>query len=140
MTKNLAAVRAEAHLEGIKLATYLEEDALVQFVKNCPRGLRLDWVANFARIIPEDIREVKRKCDDRYIFDNYVVLHYDPEGKAWAETETEKEARKDPILFGVISGRRRLYLVGEWVDELCDLTMDQIADVIGKNQVKSLAT
>lgn len=39
------------------------------------------------------------------------------------------------ILFGLIEGRRRLYVVGDWVDEICDLTMDQIADSIGNDAI-----
>ncbi len=43
-----------------------------------------------------------------------------------------------PILFGVIKGRRRLYFVGDWVDEFCDLTFDQIADALGKDNIGSV--
>jgi len=63
-----------------------------------------------------------------HLFDNYVILHFDPDDRG-----TDEEARKaarDPVLFGVVKGSRVLYFVGDWVDELCDLTLEQIAETL----------
>lgn len=158
MEKALVAVRGEAQLVAMGAADppaglpyrawtpesgigkYLEEAQVVEFVKKARKGLRLDWVANFTRVIPDELLTRKKAADERKIFDNYVVLHYDPQMKSWAETEAEKQARRrDPILFGVIDGRRRLYYLGDWIDEFCDLTFDEIADTLGKGAVGSLA-
>ncbi len=136
LIKNLVAVRAETQLLAMGLPKYLREETVVEFVKKCPKGLRLDFIANFARVIPPELLKLKAEADERGIFDNYVVLHYDPEGKSWAETEKEKVKRKDPILFGLMDGRRLLYYVGDWVDEFCDLTLDQIADQLGKKAIE----
>lgn len=142
LTKNLVALRAEAHLVALSQTKYLAEETLVEFVKKCPKGLRLDWVENFTRVIPPDVQARKVACDTRLIFDNYVVLHYDPETKSYAQTQAEKKAeeaaKRDPILFGVLEGRRRLYFIGDWVDTLCDLTLDQIAELIGANSISEL--
>jgi hypothetical protein len=131
MEELLIAVRAEAQLAALGLGKYISEETLVRFYKECPKGLRLDWVGNFGRPIPPEVIQVKLGADKRGVFDNYVVLHYDPKGKSYKETKAETAARKDPILFGVISGRRRLYFVGDWKDEFCDLTWDQIAEAVG---------
>lgn len=131
LEKLLVAVRAETQLVAIGFPKYLPEEKVVEFVKKAKRGIRIDWMANFTRIVPDDVLAKKKRCDELGLFDNYVVMHYDPEGKSWAQTQAEKERRKDPILFGLIEGRRNLYYVGDWVDELCDLTLDQIADVTG---------
>jgi hypothetical protein len=143
LTRNLLAVRAEAHLVSMGLTRFITEEKLVTFVKECPKGLRLDWIANFTRVIPSALQEQKALCDDRFIFDNYLVLHYDPNGKSWAQTEEEKRAeeaaRRDPILFGVLEGRRQLYYLGDWVDELCNLTLDQVADLLGADGISELA-
>lgn len=72
------------------------------------------------------------------IFDNYVVLHYDPEKKGFALTEIEKKSKKDPILFGVMKGRRILYYVGDWIDDYCDLTLDKFAEMMGGEHVKKI--
>ncbi|HEY8094921.1 MAG TPA: hypothetical protein VIE65_02365 [Methylobacter sp.] len=60
------------------------------------------------------------------------------QAKAYSETKAEIEARKDPILFGMIKGRRILYYICDWVDEYCDLTLDQIADTIGKETIQEI--
>lgn len=138
LTAGAAAARAETQLLAIGQTRVLEEAVVVQFVKKCTKGLRLDYVRNFTRHIPDDVLEKKQRCDELGIFDNYAVLHYDPDGKSWAETHQEREARKDPILFGLLDGKRRLYFVADWVDEYCDLTLDGIADVLGNEAVTDL--
>ena len=135
----IEATRSETQLHAIGLNQVLLEETIVEFVKKSPRGLRLDWIRNFTRVVPDEVLAEKVRCDDLLIFDNYVILHYDPEGKSWAETRAEIEDRKDPILFGLIKDRRQLYFVGEWVDEYCDLTLDQIADVLGKDATEQLS-
>lgn len=123
---------------GLKQA--ISEEMLIKFVMESPRGLRLDWIGHFARIIPDEVLGVKKKCDEMYIFDNYVILHYDPEGKSFAQTEEERKrelARKrDPILFGVLEKSRKLYFIGDWIDEYCDLTWDQLVDALDKQEVE----
>ena len=134
----LNAYRQETQLLSLGKTKYIDESSVVKFYKLSDRGLRLDWIANYTRSLPEDIVETKIRCDSLGIFDNYVVLHYDPKKKAYAETAKEREAKKDPILFGLIRGRRQLYFVGDWIDENCDLTLDQIVDKLGKETVKTL--
>jgi hypothetical protein len=126
--------RHQAQLVALGMSYYLSEATLVKFVKLSPRGLRLDWISNFIRVIPEHVLAKKQRCDDLEIFDNYVVLHYDPEKKSWSETQKEIEARKDPILFGLISGSRRLYPIGDWIDEYCDLSLEQVLALIAKDK------
>ena len=113
----------------------LDEKQLLKFTEKAPKGLCLDWVKNFTRPIPEAIINRKVECDEAELFDNYVVLHFDPEDKATDEKARADAARKarDPILFGVLKGSRRLYFVGDWTDELCDLTLQQIAESLGTN-------
>ena len=143
LSAGLNAYRMESQLLAMELPKYLEEDDLVRFYKQSKKGLRLDWVQNFTRVIPETLLAKKVRADEFGLFDNYVVLHYDPQAKSYAETEKEKEAKKaskDPILFGLMAGRRRLYIVGDWIDEYCDLTVDQIADALGKDVVKEISS
>lgn len=107
--------------------------------KTCKKGLRLDYVRNFTRTIPEDITAKKARADELGIFDNYVVLHFDPNSKSWEETEAERLRRlhPDPILFGLMKTRRVLYFVGDWVDDVCNLTLDQLADLLGTQAIQS---
>lgn len=140
LVAGLAAVRSETQLVSMGLSTYLTEDAVVRFARKVDRGLRLDWLANFTRVIPDDVAAKKAEADQRCIFDNYVVLHYDPTGKNWSETAAERAKRRDPILFGVVQGRRLLYFVGDWIDEHCDLTLDKVADVLGRQVLGEISS
>lgn len=47
-------------------------------------------------------------------------------------------SKKDPILFGLMTERRVLYFVGDWVDDFCNLTLDQIADVLGYDPCENI--
>jgi len=136
----LESYRNETQLLAIESRRYLLEEDIVKFVKLAKKGLRLDWIANFTRMIPNNLVELKIKMDELGVFDNYVILHYDPDKKSWAETQEEIRRRKDPILFGVMRGSRKLYFVGDWVDEMCDLTLEQIVDVLGAGAVREIVT
>lgn len=140
LSKCIDAVRAETQMVAAGITKYITEETLVRLVtKNYKMdGLRLDWIANFTRFIPDDVLKTKRTSDERELFDNYVILHYDPLGRHVDETEEQKAARKDPVLFGVLEGRRRLYFIGDWKDEFCDLTFDQIAETMGKEHIGDL--
>lgn len=131
----LAAARNEAQLVALGMTKVISEDTLIGFERKCERGLRLDWLKNFTRPIPAEIQAKKLAADEREVFDAYVVLHYDPQNKGSALTQAEVEKKKDPILFGLMEGRRVLYYVGDWVDEHCDLTLDKLADTMGAGAV-----
>lgn len=124
----------EAVMYACGFNKYFEEKQIVEFVLKTQRGLRMDWIKNFTRHIPDDVMELKIKCDEMDIFDNYCILHYDPDGKSADLTKKEKERRKDPVLFGLLRGSSNLYFVGDWIDEYCDLTLDKITQKVGKNK------
>ena len=136
----LEVYRNESQLLALDSRRYLTEADLVRFVKEAKKGLRLDWVGNFTRMIPIDILQRKIRMDELGVFDNYVVLHYDPNKKSWAETQADIARRLDPILFGVMVSSRNLYFVGDWVDDQCDLTLEQIVDTLGADVVKEIET
>lgn len=105
---------------------FISEQDVIKFSKNSARGLKLVYIKNFIRSIPSEVQLLKTKADEIEAFDNYAILFYDPENKATAMTEKEIEKAKDPILFGVIENSDKLYFVGDWKDELCDLTFDEM--------------
>jgi hypothetical protein len=79
---------------------------------------------------------IKKEIDDRKIFDNYVVLHYDPKDNGEGLSKAEIEKKKDPILFGLIKNSRKLYYVADWKDEYCDLTLEEMFNVLGEKVLK----
>lgn len=109
--------RSEAQLVSLGQRRYWTEEQIVRFARESSRAVRLDWLRDFLRPIPEEVVATKKQCDERMVFDAYAVLHYDPKGGNHAERP------RDPILVGLVEGVRRLYFVGDWVDDQCDLTM-----------------
>lgn len=128
-------IRTESQLIAVGLNKYVKEEQVIDFynlVKQ-DKNLKLSWIKNFYRVIPNEIYEAKVSLDDRCIFDNYVILHYDPMDNGTKLTEEEKKKKEDPILFGVINGSRKLYYIGDWKDEYCDLTLDDMFSKLDKD-------
>ena len=128
-------VKEESKLLDAGFTKYITERDVVTFYKKSDRGLALDYVKNFTRVIPCEIIDAKNELDKLHVFDNYVIMHYDPNKEAYALTKEEIEKKKDPILFGIIQGSDRLYFVGDWVDEVCDLTFDGLIEVLGEDKL-----
>ena len=138
ITGQIGVIQKETHLYVKNLRTVILEEQVVQFAKESERGVRLDWIKNFTRVIPDKVVNTKKKADEINVFDNYVIMHYDPKKKASKETNKEEVARKkDPILFGVMEGSRKLYFIGDWIDEYCDLTLDTLIEKFGKKTIKA---
>lgn len=128
-------VMYESQLLASGYPKFLREESIVKFAENVDQGVRLDWIKNFVRMIPQEVVKKKSELDEMRIFDNYVVLHYDPDGNATEWTREEVERARDPILFGVIKGSRRLYYVADWEDDYCNLTLDQLAEKVEVGEI-----
>ena len=108
---------------------FFERSILQAFVDSVKeKAIKITPIKNYIRLIPKKVREKMDIAREKNLFDDYVVIHCDPENKAIEKTQEEK---KDPILCGVIKQSSRYYLIGDWQDELCDLTMDTILDHLG---------
>jgi hypothetical protein len=115
-------------------------DKIVELAQGSKKALSLDYIQNYGRVIPTDVIKKKIEADKLHVFDNYVILHYDPDGKSYVATEKERkkevERKKDPILFGVIMGSDKLYYIADWIDEYCDLTFDKLTEILGKEIIE----
>lgn len=109
----------------------ISEQRVVDFVNKTERGVELTYLKNFTRPIPQEVIDKVIEANKYEVFDNYVVMHYDPKGEHRAETKKEEAKRKDPIIFGVIAGSRKLYYITDWIDEFCNLTLDKFVDTLG---------
>lgn len=114
---------------------YITFGNIEQLQQKCEKVLDIDYIKNFARTIPAEVIEKKEFCDSLCVFDNYCVLYYDPTGASYKKEEKE---RRDPVLFGLINHSDRLYYIDSWIDEKCDLTLDQIAEKLGKKAIGDL--
>ena len=131
LIRGMVTNKYEAVLYAENLYYAVSEDQMVSFIKKCEKGVKLDYIKNFTRPIPQDVIDKVNQVNKLEVFDNYVVLYYDPDGKIYQETEKERAKRKDPILFGLIAGSKKLYYIADWIDEHCDLTLEQFVDIIG---------
>lgn len=126
------------YAKGIR---HFVERADVMKVKNNIKGGHISdtLYKDFTRVIPKDVIEKKKKVED--CFDGFVIYHYyDKEvekklAKKQKMTPDEERKMKDPILFGIIKETDRLYFIADWEDEYCDLTFDEIVDVVGENKL-----
>ena len=131
LLRGLVTNKYESVLFAEGLYYVVNEQQMVSFVKQCEKGIKLEYVKNFTRPMPQNVVDKIAKINQLEVFDNYVVLYYDPDGKIYKETAREEAKRKDPIIFGVIAGSEKLYYIADWVDEYCDLTLEAFIDAIG---------
>lgn len=86
---------------------------------------------NFDRPIPDEIVDVV--ADTMDIFDEFFIVFTDYTGEKRSKVEKERRD-KDPILFGniFIDGKvsPKMYFIGDWVDEFCDLTLDKMIEAL----------
>ena len=116
---------------------YITEDQIVKFMLLSERGMRLEYLRYYANILPSEVAKRKILFDGLLVFDNYCVLYYDggaPKFSLIQEVidDQERIKRRDPILFGMIKGSRKLYYVTDWVTADDDLTLDKLETVIGE--------
>ena len=130
---NMITAKYESILYANGYYRKISEKQVVNFVKKTEKGVQLCYISNFARPIPKDVYDEKIKADDLLVFDNYCVLYYDVENKSYKMTEEEKKQeylkKTDPILFGMIAGSTDLYYIDDWIDDKCNLTLDEFVKV-----------
>lgn len=128
LMKRIFVTMRETEMYAAGFRIFLTRDVYERFCYKTERKVALTKLANYARVIPDDVLDKKAVADKAKLFDQYFVMHYDG-AEAVKETVKEKVARaKDPILFGSIEGSEKLYYVADWEDEFCDLTLDDIVD------------
>ena len=131
LLSEMVANKYEALLASRGAYYAISEQRVVDFVNKTERGVELTYLKNFTRPIPQEAIDKVIEANEYEVFDNYVVMHYDPKGEHRAETKKEEAKRRDPIIFGVIAGSRKLYYITDWIDEFCDLTLDKFVDTLG---------
>ena len=149
LMREMVANKYESFLYSEGYYYVVTEEQVVNFAKKSERGISIDYMKNFIRPIPSDVVDKISEADQLEVFDNFVIMHYDPKGQAKQLTAKEEQAkRRDPIVFGVIAGSNKLYYITDWVDEYCDLTLEKFVDtlkttkeeLIGDEEIKAEKT
>lgn len=121
----LLQYQRELKMLEYNIDTYIPEEIFVKYKKYDNQHLRLDYIGNFDRVIPDQLYNIIAHLTENKVFDNFLILHQSI-NKNKKLTKAEKRATKDPVLFGVIKESRRLYYLGDWIDDYCDLTLDML--------------
>ena len=134
LLRDMVINKYESILYAKGLYYVVSEEQVVDFIKKTDKGVELTYVKNYLRVIPPQVTKLIVQLNELLIFDNYCILHYDPEKKSYAQTieeqKKETQRRRDPILFGLIRGSNKLYYITDWVDEFCDLTLDKFVETL----------
>ena len=109
---------------------YVELDMINTYIdKIADYAVVVCELPNYERPIPDEL--VDKVAKTRDIFDEFYVVFTDYTGEKRSKVEKERRD-KDPILFGniFIDGKvsPKMYYLGDWVDEYCDLTLDKMIE------------
>lgn len=137
--KLLADVQAqerEAQLLEIGIDTFVYKDDVTKFLDLTEnKDVKITSLENYVRVIPDEI--IAKIEQTKEYFNRFFVVFTDYTGRE--EKRIEQEYRnRDPILFGSFifkdeDGRtedfvERMYFLGDWEDEYCDLTFDKFVE------------
>ena len=130
-------LEAELALVSSGQLKYISEEQIIKFMLLSERGMRLEYLRYYANILPSEVAKRKIVFDGLLVFDNYCVLYYDGDAPKFSLIkevidDQERLKRRDPILFGMIKGSRKLYYVTDWVTDDDDLTLEKLETVIGE--------
>lgn len=123
--------------------TFVYRDDVFEYIEDVANDVvKIIEMENYSRDIPDDV--IEKYNQTKTLFDKFYVLFTDYTGNSERKAQAEKR-EKDPILFGVfvekINGNNylndRMYVIGDWEDEYCDLTLEKMVneykDTKGKN-------
>lgn len=149
----LKNIEKERKLIDFGIDTYVWKQNIDEYVdmknQHVPHSVKITELSNFTRVLPDElIRKVEITQD---LFTDYFVLFTDYTGREERKIETV-ERNNDPVLFGAFIERdeehgmhnfhERMYYIGDWVDEYCDLTLDKFIaeyqDINGYNPIHKL--
>lgn len=149
-------VPKERELLKLGVNQFIYKDDVLEFLQRREikeSDIKLIELKDYVRPIPDEILEIKKQTEG--LFDMYYVMFTDYSGtieKEALRTKAIKTKEKDPILFGTFqridksksmsewSINDRLYVLGDWVDEYCDLTLDKFISLTSENTVKTFST
>lgn len=128
----IAIATKESMLYARGFRKFIDKKTLNKYKNKIKNGHISDTkLSKYTRLIPKDVIKKYKKVEE--IFDDFIIYHYwSPEAKdIKSMSPAEKESMKDPILFGIMNENPdKLYFIADWIDEYCDLTFDELIDVI----------
>jgi len=124
----------EEKLVELGITTFVYRSVLEEIDNVDDDVVKIIELKNYLREIPDELVEIIEKTKD--IFDEFYIVFTDYTGKEERRVEQERRDR-DPILFGCFKTNNyvadRFYVIGDWVDEYCDLTLDKLVTAYQKD-------
>jgi hypothetical protein len=147
----IQCIEKEKKLLEFGLNNYILRDDIERFISGVKgRVVKIIELKNYPRQIPPEIAECVIKLNEAKTFDNYFVIFTDYTDTPKVQQEYKKE--RDPILFGVFESvvkkeygdgtirdivNDRFYVIGDWEDEYCDLTLTKMIDTLSSLGVEN---
>lgn len=110
---------------GVDTFVYLSD--VKEYIENVEdRVVKIIELERYEREIPDEVVSKYEKVKE--VFDKFFIVFTDYTGDHVNKTRKER----DPILFGMFQSKElevtneRLYFIGDWVDEYCDLTLERL--------------
>lgn len=128
----IATVKKEVELVTAGINQYVSKKQFDEFKEKTTRGIEVTPIKNFTRHIPDKVVEKIAEIRSKNLFDEFVIVHYDPKKEAAKLTKKEIEKKKDPIVFGIINGSDKMYFIADWIDEYCNLTLEEVVKITGR--------
>lgn len=133
---HLECVEKEREIVKKGIDTFIYLSDIKEYIEKVPkRVVKCIELERFEREIPDDIVMALSEVKD--LFDEFFVVFTD----YTREHEKKIEKERDPILFGMFKQVEtstvieRMYFIGDWEDEYCDLTLDKMV-----NEMKSITS
>lgn len=140
LTFHIKSILKEKKIIDLGITKFVYRDDIENYIDNIADDVvKIIELKNYPREIPDELVEIIEKT--RNIFDEMYVLFTDYTG----EVEKKVKKERDPILFGSFIDRtvdemsQRMYYLGDWVDEYCDLTLDKLVSQTDKSIVKEIS-
>lgn len=137
---HIKAILKEKELIDLGITKFIYREDIEHYIDNVADDVvKIIELKNYPREIPDDLVETIESTKN--IFDEMYVLFTD----YTEEISKEVEKERDPILFGAFIDReigemsQRMYYLGDWVDEYCDLTLDKLVAQTNKSIVKEIS-
>jgi hypothetical protein len=146
-------IEKERELVKLGIDTFVYRNDVEEYINNVSeKVVKVIEVSRFEREIPDEIIDAIGKTS--HIFDKFYVVCTDYTGEI--EKKVDKERRdKDPIVFGAFGYYEknknrlnnnekdfivmdRMYYIGDWVDEFCDLTLNKMVAEMSKKKSKDI--
>ena len=130
------SLEKEVDLMDKGITEWIERDIIDDYIDNvADECVLVIELKNYERDIPDEI--IDKVAATKDIFDDFYIAFTDYTGEKRSKVEKERKD-KDPILFGNIfeDGKpsKKMYVIGDWVDDFCDLTLDKMLQQLAEKK------